>query len=38
MKKVTILIPGMYYGGMERVAFITRQILLKNNYNGGFYN
>ncbi|HAR0430854.1 TPA: glycosyltransferase [Enterococcus faecium] len=36
MKKVTILIPGMYYGGMERVAFITRQILLKNNYNVSF--
>ncbi|PQF21040.1 glycosyltransferase [Enterococcus mundtii] len=33
MKKVTILIPGMHYGGMERVAFITRQILLKNDYD-----
>ena len=32
MKKVMITIPGMYFGGMERVAFIARELLLKKGY------
>lgn len=32
MSKILIVLPGMYYGGMERVAFITREILIKKGY------
>ena len=31
-KKVLIVLPGMYYGGMERVSFIARELLKKNGY------
>lgn len=33
IRRITIVIPGMNYGGMERVAFIMQDILLKNNYD-----
>lgn len=32
-KKVLIVLPGMYFGGMERVSFIAREILLENGYD-----
>lgn len=32
MKKVLIVLPGMYYGGMERVAMIARKLLIKAGY------
>lgn len=32
MSKILIVLPGMYYGGMERVAFITREILIKKGH------
>lgn len=35
-KKIMIVIPGMNYGGMERVAFITRDMLLKKGYEVQF--
>ena len=35
-KKIMIVIPGMNYGGMERVAFITRNMLLKKGYEVQF--
>ena len=36
MKKILIVLTGMYYGGMERVSFITRDILLESNYKVDF--
>ena len=33
MKKILITIPGMYFGGMERVAFIARELLLQYGYD-----
>lgn len=35
-KKILIVLPGMYYGGMERVSFIARELLLKNGYSVDF--
>ena len=35
-KKILIVLTGMYYGGMERVSFITRDILLNANYDVDF--
>lgn len=32
MSKMLIVLPGMYYGGMERVAFITREILIRKGF------
>ena len=32
-KKIMITIPGMYFGGMERVAFIARELLLDSGYD-----
>lgn len=32
-KKVLIVLPGMYFGGMERVSFIAREKLLDNGYD-----
>ncbi|CAI3293190.1 glycosyltransferase [Enterococcus cecorum] len=33
MKKILIVLPGMYFGGMERVSFIARERLLANGYD-----
>lgn len=33
MSKIVITIPGMYFGGMERVAFIARELLLGSGYD-----
>ena len=33
MKKILIVIPGMRFGGMERVAFIAREVLVKAGYD-----
>lgn len=32
-KKVLIVLPGMYFGGMERVSFIARERLLANGFD-----
>ncbi|WP_281494979.1 glycosyltransferase [Streptococcus uberis] len=33
INNILIIIPGMKFGGMERVSFIMREILIKNGYN-----
>lgn len=32
MPKILITIPGMYFGGMERVAFIARELLIESGH------
>lgn len=32
-KKVLIVLPGMYFGGMERVSFIARERLIANGFD-----